>query len=382
MRTVTRGLAMLLAVSAVGLLAGVASAQKSDILEDAKLRQELATQKMQKYVDEVIGYANKLADAGRKAEAIQAIQQATAVVKDSSDLQQDKRDKMLRSLAFLEKQFDTELKNPVVKNPNPPVRQPIVVDRKAAYDQAGKTLSVRGTTLVDIRGMRDEHARRYLGVMSDIDKSNLPPIGDYELPSDWKERSERRLKSANPMTERERAILKQLNTTISVDFKNEKFQDVIDYLQKITGQPIVVDAQAMREANVTYEGSTVNVKIGASTRSVLKKTLAELGLTYVVKDETIFVTTPARAREMMTTRSYYVGDLVGSIDRRFSPVYNQLQMMQQVNQMLVLIQTTVDPDSWEYKGGPGSIYFDPVTMTFVVRQSAEVHFLLGVGMRR
>ena len=58
------------------------------------------------------------------------------------------------------------------------------------------------------------------------------------------------------------------------------------------------------------------------------------------------------------------------------------QQSQQVNQLLILIQQTVDPDSWEFKNGPGSIYFDPVTMTFVVRQTAEVHFLLGVGMRR
>jgi len=373
MRTVIRILSALLAV---GLLVGAVAAQQSDLLKDARQRQELEAQRVQKYVDEVIEYGNTLARQGRTAEAIKVIRTARDVVRNNTDLPEAKRDRMVSSLDGLEKKFDIELKTPVVRNL--PVQRPMTDDqRKAAYDQATRTMSVRGVSLVDARNLNDEKASRYLGVMRDIDRASLPPIGDYEFPKDWAERSKRRLASANPMTDRERDLLKALNSPIEVEFKEERFQDVIKYLEKATGQPIVVDEAALKEANVTYEGSIVNyTKRRSAYRSVLKKVLGDLGLTYIVKDETIFVTTPARARDTMSIRTYYVGDLIST------PSGNPYLMMQQVNQILVLIQQTIDPESWEVRGGAGSIYFEPVTMTFVVRQSAEVHFLMGVGLRR
>jgi len=377
MRTVRRGLSAFLAVLALGLSAGGVAAQPADPLT----RQELKTQEMQKYVADVLRYAEDLARQGRGAEALKEVQKAADVVKGFPDLADSKRNQMVINLAQAERKYDNELRNPRTV-PTPVVRQqPPQIDHKAAYDQASKTLQSRGAMVVDARGLRDEQARRYIGVMTDIDRANLPPLGDYELPADWAERSKRRIASANPMSERERAILKTLNKTLSVEFKGDKFEDVINYLQKATDQPIIVDRAAMQEANVTYDGTTVNLKMTSTTRSVLKKMLAEVGLTYVIKDETIYVTTPARAKDLMTIRTYYVGDLISG-DPRFGLVGSRLQMNQQVNQLLVLIQQTVDPDSWEYRNGPGAITFDPVTMTFVVRQSAEVHYMLGVGMRR
>ena len=56
-------------------------------------------------------------------------------------------------------------------------------------------------------------------------------------------------------------------------------------------------------------------------------------------------------------------------------------MIQQVNQLAIMIQQSYDPNSWQNNGGPGSITFDPISMSFVIRQTAEMHFLLGVGMR-
>jgi len=382
MPTVSRGLSSLLAVT---LLVGAAAAQQRDSLSDAKARQEIAAQELEKYVKDTVAYANDLARAGRTSEALRTIDFALEHVKNKTDLPEAKREQLVRTLSERQRQFNADLTAPVVRtNPNPVVRPSTGGQGRASVDYAREMIGQRGAAVAAVRDLNDERGRRVLGALQDVDRSaSMIVYTDIEFPKDWREKSERRLKSANPMTQRERELLKALNTPYDVEFNGEKLQDVIKYLETLTGQPINADPEALREANVTYEGSIVNYpKRKATLRSVLKKVLGDLGLTYIVRDESILITTPARARDTMTIRSYYVGDLVAVTDRRFGPVYGQLQMLQQVNQLMILIQETVDPESWQAHGGQGSIYFDPVTMTFVVKQSAEVHFLLGVGMRR
>ena len=215
----------------------------------------------------------------------------------------------------------------------------------------------------------------FLGVGRDIEKSSTPPGSDYELPRDWRERTAKR-GSGPKMTEREKAIMKVLDTPIQGELSGT-FSQAIDYLQTATGQTIVVDKQAMEEAGITYE-TQVNMKLRkATTRTILKKVLSELGLAYVIKDESIFVTSAARARDTLTTRTYYVGDLAGVTDVRFGAYLNRVQAVQAIAMIVEMIQSQVDPSSWRANGGPGSIVFEPLTMSLIIRQTAEVHFMLG-----
>jgi hypothetical protein len=110
--------------------------------------------------------------------------------------------------------------------------------------------------------------------------------------------------------------------------------------------------------------------------------LADLGLTYIVKDELIFVTTPTKAKDYMTTRTYYVGDLVPQYDMRFGPSLGQLQAMQTITQLVNMIQNNIDKESWEANGkeGGGTIVFSPATMSLIVKQSAEVHYKVMAGL--
>ena len=103
----------------------------------------------------------------------------------------------------------------------------------------------------------------------------------------------------------------------------------------------------------------------------------------MVKNETIFVTTPERAKEMVTTRTYYIGDLAGVVDIRYGPVLGRIQMIQNINQIIVLIYQTIDPQSWKVNNpsAQGSILFDPVSMRIVVTNNAEVHLMLGGAFR-
>jgi hypothetical protein len=45
------------------------------------------------------------------------------------------------------------------------------------------------------------------------------------------------------------------------------------------------------------------------------------------------------------------------------------------------ITTQIDPQSWRNNNpdAPGTITFDPITMTLIIKQTAEVHLALGGG---
>ncbi len=49
--------------------------------------------------------------------------------------------------------------------------------------------------------------------------------------------------------------------------------------------------------------------------------------------------------------------------------------------LIVMVTQTVEPDSWEVngKGGLGTIVFYPPTMSLVVKQTAEMHYLMGLS---
>jgi hypothetical protein len=211
-------------------------------------------------------------------------------------------------------------------------------------------------------------------------QNNCVPRMDYTLPADWVEKSKRGYKQVQ-LTQRERAILRELNTTRSVEFKGETFQEVINYLSKTTGQTITVPKNVLESAGVTYDTPIKLELKNVTTRSILKKMLAELNLTYIIKDEAIEITTLERATRTLTTRTYYVGDLVAAYqDDLFSAVYNQILMDQQLNSLAGMIINTYDPESWQTRGGAGTISFDPITRTLVVRQTAEFHYLMNVDV--
>jgi hypothetical protein len=275
--------------------------------------------------------------------------------------------------------------------------------------QATEQTSRTADQVANARRLQKEHERQLASGYRDIENSASLPNGDVEFPKDWKERTKGRT-TAVPLTAKERSILQALNTTISVNFRNSKLEDVIEYLQTYTGQAILLDREAMKEVEISYETAvTLNVK-GVTVRTLLRKILNDLGMTYVIKEETIQATSAQKAREMMVVRRYYVGDLLGGMGALgtlggpqaawgntgvlpgglqnfgglpFAPAANpQLQAMQttqNVKQLIDLIQSAVDPQTWQANGGSGTLTFHAPSMSLVIKQSAEVHALLGSG---
>jgi hypothetical protein len=234
---------------------------------------------------------------------------------------------------------------------------------KAANDptvQAANRAADVASQVAANRQLQAERDKALPGVLRDVERSSLPPKGDVELPKDWREKTKNR-KGVDevPLTAAEKAIFNSLNSPISVDFKNSRFEDVIEYLQAITGKTIIAVKPSLDDAGVTYD-TTVTLKMrGTSLRTLLRKVLGDLGLTYVIRNEVLEITTPARAKEQLVARTYYIRDLA------VNPW--------QVAQLIELIQTTIDPQSWNVNGGPATIAYHPITRSLVIKQSTEFH---------
>ena len=234
------------------------------------------------------------------------------------------------------------------------------------------------------QAQRGEMARRVTGVASDIQRSSLPAAGEVEFPKDWQERTKTRSANAYPLSDKEKAILRSLNTLVSINFKETRLEDAVKYLSEKLGQPIILDRTALQEAQVNYESKVTMEIPRVAARTALRKLLGEFGLSYVIRDQAIEVTSTLKAKEMMVTRSYYLGDLVGIGQlgglmelRLWGLPHTQAQMAKQVQQIIDVIQSSIEPSSWRENGGSGTISFNAPSMSLVVKQSAEVHGMLS-----
>jgi len=240
-----------------------------------------------------------------------------------------------------------------------------------------------------VRGQRAESDRRLLGVSQGVQRSSTPPADTIEFPEDWRERTKNRTGLVQ-LTPKEKAILQGLNSTVAVHFKGERFEDVIKFLSDHIKQPILLDKIALNENQVNYD-TQVNFDTNGqklSVRTILRKVLSDNNLTYVIRDQAIEVTSNLNAQKMMVVRTYPIGDILhGGFGGLFGyqwqggPAGVQAPLNQQVQQIIDMIQSSVDPQSWGNNGG-GTITFHAPTMSLVIRQSAEVHSMLAGSMAR
>jgi len=228
--------------------------------------------------------------------------------------------------------------------------------------------------------LKAERGNRYLIAMRGVESSAMPPVDDIEFPSPAKWKEITKLRSKTQATDREKAILKALDSPVTVSFEGSTLEAVIDYLQTLSDQTIILDKKTLEDAGINYD-TPINIRKmrNVSFRTVLRKVLGEVGLTYIVEKETIHVLRPEDAKKKMTVRTYYLGDLAGAADVTLGPAFSRLVMAQTVRDLIQMVVGTIDEDSWKVNNpeAAGTIFFDPRTLTLIVKQSAEIHYMLG-----
>jgi hypothetical protein len=395
-------------------LAAVAQAPRNDLLEANKQMAKVAADKMEKQVSDGLAEARRLATT-EPARAKSLLKKLLGDLDADTVLSDTRRTALVRLVkdrmaAVAEQKAPRGDPKPLTEGSSAEER---IIKRSLEmiekYKRDGRTAearqiagelasqypenlavkaAVRSTTVSDNlatgRQTRADNEKHVVSAFSKIDESAITPKGDLEIPKDWFQKMAKRKNVNEPvLTEKEQSILKALASPITPEYKNVSLFDVLDDLSNKLNVTFALDKASLADAGVNSD-TQVNLVIprGIAARTALRKMLGEVGLAYVIKNETIQVVTEARAKEMMVTRTYYIGNLLAGgvfadVGIRFNPWYDQLQVMQNVKNVVKLIEGSIEPSSWQSNGGQGTVTFYAPTMSLIIRQTAEVHGMLG-----
>lgn len=377
--------AVLVAILPVGLLR---ADEKEDALKSVKERMKTEAQRVEREFTDGRAAAYKLvrSDDPKLSEATDKLRSLLEMVEKDTSLEQKKREQFIVTLKWdldRVKELAAERRK-TTRNDSPP---PSTIKREPPRNNdderpnpskdAKSTIDKRKSDLADAKRDKETKNQNSNRVMRDVERAAVAETDLVKFSPDHAEKMRKR-GSAIKLTAKEKAIMESLNKTIEVDFSNVTFSEVIDYLKKKTGIEIAADRRGLDEANVTYD-TKIELKMKASTRNVIRKLLADLGLAYYIKDEVLQVTSLERARAETTVRTYYVGDLALITDTRIPYDLGRLQAIQTLNSIIAQIKS-IEPRSWKDENNPdapGTIVFDPVRMTLIIRQTAEFHFRMS-----
>jgi hypothetical protein len=377
-----------LAILAINLfLVRPVAAGEGDLIKETQERLRVESQRLEVMVSDAILRSDQIGKS-QPSRAIEILREAKGQVDaDKESLKPERREALLRKISLAMNAWGERADN-VRTTPGPytgtgtPRKNPATDEALRQKEEAERRNSSAKGALdmrADIRRQTEEGFNR---VNQEVLRSAIPEYRDIAYPRDWVEKMKRRTTGIK-LTEEEKKIVKALGTPMTIEMEGKTFKEVLDYLKEKTGLPIVVDPRALEDLNITYN-TPINLNLrNVTTRTVLKRLLGDLQLTYVMKDQSIQVTTPARAKELLTIRIYSVQDLIPVADMRIPPILNQINAYQTIQQLVLMITQTVEPDSWEVngKGGLGTITFDPVRFMLVVKQTAEMHYLMGLSGR-
>jgi len=236
---------------------------------------------------------------------------------------------------------------------------------------AESTLGGRRDAASDYHRITDQRNRNITQVHTDTEGLMGKGVtGDVTYdPKVWAQASKREPAGAPVFSGRERDLLKRLDekTQTDISFNNTTFDQVLKTLEKELGVTLVIGKTTMDEVRVAYDSPlTFQMPKGVSKRNLLKSILSELGLTYVIKAETLQVVSVLQAKNELSTGFMDVGTI---ISRGGSP-----------DDLIRMIKSQIDSTSWDTGGGNGTITYQPPG-TLIIRNSAEIIYRLGARKR-
>ncbi|MCH7727370.1 MAG: hypothetical protein IH991_12950, partial [Planctomycetes bacterium] len=195
--------------------------------------------------------------------------------------------------------------------------------------------------------------------------------------NEWRALSERRHGKTRSVTE------KKLDAPIKVRFEDAPLDKAVEQIGKSAGLNVILDGAALRAVGVPADVPvTIRIPAPVSLRSLLHLILTPLDLGYKIKDETLVITSQEWLNNDVYAAVYHVADLVIPIPNQpivlstKGPLIVATQPKQaepDFDSLIQLITATIDAESWEEVGGPGSIAEFPTNLSLVVSQTKGVH---------
>ncbi len=244
------------------------------------------------------------------------------------------------------------------------------------------------TRVEDALEFSRQQDKRITLALNDVAKSSLPAIGDVEFPDREKWSRIKKRNQSIPLSEKEKKIIEALNKPVTVDWNNKMLEEALQEISTKIDQNLFIDKKSVTD--ITGQGFDLTKPVslqakGVSARTALRQMLSSVGMTFVVKDDAIQVMSIEKARDLLVTRVYYLGDLAQGIGPfggpNAGPLVNMQNTLQAVELVMKAIQTSIDPMCWKTNGGPCTITFHYPSMSIIVRASAEVHNSLSSQFR-
>jgi hypothetical protein len=183
-------------------------------------------------------------------------------------------------------------------------------------------------------------------------------------------RAARRLASqpqdrASPVTRpSDTAIRHALQQRLDVEFRDVPLCEVAQHLSRAADVPIHVEGETPKDVDDVRDRPTTAQFRGLTLRTVLEQLTRQHKVAWTVADDALLITTSNRAAALLETRVFDVTDLVHADEQR-PELFDHLESLGEV------ICRTVQPRTWDWVGGPGSIWgFElPGAKVLVVRQT-------------
>jgi len=380
---------------AVGLC-GVASVRADDFLNKFKAREQLDAQRATSQIKGLIADAAKVRTTDpRQAQA--HLQNALKLVNNADSLPEAERASLrsqvqsqLTQLDGIVRERDAEAafaakraEEKAIKDLRDKAKQggtggqPFTVQQAKDFIKTGSK-ALEGEALLKYR--------REAGVLAlnrEIMESNAQ-LTEERITQRFIDSKKR---TTSKYTKAELELIKALNSVMSVDFNKNttSLKDALDLISERAKLPIFLDEESVKavlgEGN-DYDTVKVGFKVNKVTvRTILKKILADQGLTFIIKEAAVQVMSPAKANDPknMVVRAYPVQDLIQPAVASPNPYINQAQMYQAVHGLMLNIMSAVEPGSWagQSPNGSATITFHQPSMSLIIRQHAEFHYQMG-----
>jgi hypothetical protein len=149
----------------------------------------------------------------------------------------------------------------------------------------------------------------------------------------------------------EKKIIEALNSPTQFAFDDVPLDDVVKFLKDSHHIEIQIDMHALSDTGIEPSTPIKRDVKGISLRSALKILLSQLGLTAVIHNEVLYITSEdtARSSEFMVTKIYRVDDLVTCRDPKTGDLWEDYDQLKDA------ITRSITPVTWEANGGSGSI---------------------------
>jgi general secretion pathway protein D len=173
-------------------------------------------------------------------------------------------------------------------------------------------------SIAEDASIRDRTQEGFLGAIHSAGESAIPfddrepfSFGDPKRWSDLAQRRKGLLDQQRKLTPAEQEIYRSLSKGVEAKFINRPLAEVMDTLGRMAGINVYLDPQGLNAEGVTTDTPvTLNLTQPISLKSALNLVLSPLGLSYVVQNEVLRITSEQTRDSNTYARAYYVADLV------------------------------------------------------------------------